>query len=133
MGFGGEAKVWGLAPSSGDNTNGSSGDGGGSQESAVGEWRCKGLLKTGLESKKAGEVWAVALDEEGRYLAGTTADGRINVWDLANHAESDAGNTQGNTEKKAGEVAARKIREFETKGSFGLCIDMVSAASYGHC
>jgi len=37
-------------------------------------------------------------------LASTTYDGRINVWDLV--------------------ADRRKIREYETKGSFGMCIDM---------
>ena len=52
-----------------------------------------------------GEIWAIALSEDGQYLAATSFDGRINVWDnLANGA---------------------KIREFETKGSFGMSIDLV--------
>ena len=47
----------------------------------------------------------MALSEDGHYLAATSFDGRINVWDnLANGA---------------------KIREFETKGSFGMSIDLV--------
>jgi superkiller protein 8 len=58
---------------------------------------------------KAGELWAVALSGEGRYLAGTSADGKIGVWDLLGEGPE-----------------RRKIREYETKGSFGLCIDMVS-------
>ena len=37
-------------------------------------------------------------------MASTTYDGRINVWDLVN--------------------GRNKIREFETKGSFGMCIDL---------
>lgn len=37
-------------------------------------------------------------------MASTTYDGRINVWDLVN--------------------GRKKIREFETKGSFGMCIDL---------
>ncbi len=58
-----------------------------------------------LDGNKAGEIWAIALSEDGQYLAATSMNGRINVWDnLANRA---------------------KIREFETKGSFGLCIDLV--------
>ncbi|KAL6243093.1 Ski complex subunit Rec14 [Rhinocladiella similis] len=54
--------------------------------------------------RKGGHVWAVALSSDGQYLAGTTQDGRVNVWDLNNGKE--------------------KIREFETKGSFGLSVDM---------
>jgi superkiller protein 8 len=58
------------------------------------------------ENNKAGEIWAIALSSDGQYLTSTTHDGRINVWDLA--------------------AADRpKIHQFETKGSFGMCIDMV--------
>ncbi|MCJ1279980.1 superkiller [Puttea exsequens] len=57
-----------------------------------------------VDGNKAGEIWAIALSVDGQYLAATSFDGRINVWDsLANGA---------------------KIREFETKGSFGMCIDL---------
>ncbi|KAF2759438.1 WD40 repeat-like protein [Pseudovirgaria hyperparasitica] len=58
-----------------------------------------------VDSNKAGEIWAVALSEDGSYLASTTYDGRINVWDLK---------TEG----------MPKIREYETKGSFGMCVDL---------
>lgn len=61
------------------------------------------------DHNKAGEVWAIALSENGQYLAGTSFDGCINVWDNV-----------------AGRV---KIREFETKGSFGMAIDLVSYAT----
>ncbi|KAI9872416.1 MAG: hypothetical protein M1830_001637 [Pleopsidium flavum] len=54
----------------------------------------------------AGEAWAIALSQDGQYLASTTYNGRINVWDTFN--------------------SRQKIREFETKGSFGMCIDLVS-------
>jgi superkiller protein 8 len=57
-----------------------------------------------VDGNKAGEIWAIALSEDGQYLASTTYDGRINVWDLHD--------------------GRKKIREFETKGSFGLCIDL---------
>ena len=68
--------------------------------------------KNGKKTKpKVGEIWAVALSEEGRYVAATSYDGRIGVWDLL-------------TEER------RKIRQYETKGSFGLCVDMVR--SYLH-
>lgn len=54
---------------------------------------------------KAAEVWAIALSEDGQYLAGTTQDGHIKVWDL--------------------EAERKQIRDFETKGSFGMCIALV--------
>lgn len=60
-------------------------------------------------SSKPGEAWAVALSEDGTYLATTTNDGRINVWDTV-------------AENKP------KIREYETgspgSGSFGMCVDL---------
>lgn len=62
--------------------------------------------KGGPDGNKAGEIWAIALSADGQYLAATSIDGRINVWD----------NLGGST----------KIREFETKGSFGMAIDLVS-------
>ena len=60
-----------------------------------------------IDGNKAGEVWAIVLSEDGQYLAATSFDGRINVWDnLADGA---------------------KIKEFETKGNFGMSIDLVSS------
>lgn len=58
------------------------------------------------DSLKAGEAWAIALSEDGQYLASTSYNGRINVWDTV--------------------AGGAKIREFETKGSFGMAIDLVS-------
>ena len=55
----------------------------------------------------SGEVWAVALSENGQYLAGVSQDGHIKAWDLSANGE--------------------QIRDYETKGSFGTCLDMVSA------
>ena len=57
------------------------------------------------DGNKAGEIWAVALSEDGQYLASTTFDGRINVWDCL--------------------AGRQKIREYETKGSYGMAIDLV--------
>lgn len=51
------------------------------------------------------KVWAIALSGDGQYLAGVSQDGRVGVWDLS------ADGTQ--------------IRDHETKGSFGTCIDLV--------
>ncbi|KAL2430438.1 Meiotic recombination protein rec14 [Exophiala dermatitidis] len=70
-----------------------------------GIWKEDGEIVSGDGApKKAGEIWAVALSQDGQYLAGTTHDGRVHVWDLAN--------------------GKQKIREFETKGSFGMCVDV---------
>jgi superkiller protein 8 len=68
-----------------------------------GMWKEDGEI---AEAAKAGELWAVTLSAEGRYLAGTTYNGRINVWDL--------------------DEGKKKFREYETKGSFGLSVDLVS-------
>lgn len=69
--------------------------------SESGQWIEEGRIE---DENKAGEIWAIALSGDGHYLASTTYDGRINVWDLAN--------------------GRRKINEFETKGSFGMSIDL---------
>jgi len=51
------------------------------------------------------------MSPEGRYLAATTHDGRVNVYD---------------TSKLQGEVKTpEKVAQFETKGSFGMCVDIV--------
>ncbi|KAI5299896.1 superkiller [Ascosphaera atra] len=49
-----------------------------------------------LVDGKINDVWAITLSAEGQYLAGTTVDGRVKVWDLQNNAE--------------------QIRDLETKG-----------------
>lgn len=87
-GFGGEVKIWSISPDSG-------------------EWVEEGKVVDGTD---AGEVWAIALSEDGGFLASTTYNGRVNVWDLS---------TTGNKGSKG-----KKIRVYETKGSFGMCIDM---------
>lgn len=69
------------------------------------------MLITGLDDVKAGEIWAIALSDDGKYLAGTTYDGRVNVWDTDSLTSSDS--------------TASKIREYETKGSYGMSIDLV--------
>jgi superkiller protein 8 len=71
------------------------------------DWEQKLSMK---DTKKAGEIWAIALSEDGQFLASTTFDGRINVWDLA--------------------AEGKKIQEYETKGSFGLSIDMSRDGKY---
>ncbi|KIW31858.1 uncharacterized protein PV07_03447 [Cladophialophora immunda] len=84
IGFGGDVKIW---------------------KYEEGKWKDDGNIDVGPK-KKTGEIWAVCLSSDGKFAAGTTHDGRINVWDLANG------------------VSREKIREFETKGSFGMSVDM---------
>ncbi|KAK5937715.1 Ski complex subunit Rec14 [Knufia obscura] len=92
VGFGGEAKIWKFSD---------------------GIWKPTGEIPA---AKKAGELWAVALDSEGRFLVGTTYDGRNNVWEL----------TREITNEKTGEekVVANKFAEYETRGGFGLAVDV---------
>ncbi|KAG4027891.1 hypothetical protein MFRU_026g00720 [Monilinia fructicola] len=75
------------------------------------EWSHRGHI---LDGNKAGEIWALALSADGQFLAGTTIDGKIGVWDLSQTSEENAG--------KNG--VGKKFREYETKGSFGLCVDI---------
>ncbi|KAJ5160626.1 uncharacterized protein N7482_007630 [Penicillium canariense] len=49
-------------------------------------------------------AWAIALSADGRYLAGVSQNGRVGVWDLSENGT--------------------QIRDHETKGSFGTCIDL---------
>ncbi|KAL1302124.1 hypothetical protein AAFC00_002558 [Neodothiora populina] len=94
-GFGGEVKVWGL-------------------DEEQQQWSEKGTI---VDDMKSGEIWAIALSQDGRYLAGTTYDGRVNVWDMATLT----------SENKEG---AAKIREFETKGSFGMSVALSSDGEF---
>lgn len=87
-GFRGELKVW--------------------SHGADGQWILKGEIKA--DRKNAGEQWALALSTEGQYLACTTYDGRINVYDTTTISDG----------------RAEKIAQYETKGSFGLAVDLSS-------
>ncbi|SPJ78416.1 related to GTP-binding protein beta subunit-like protein [Fusarium torulosum] len=93
-GFGGEVKVWKV-------------------DNDTGEWSLSGEI-TG-PSSKPGEAWAMALSEDGSYLATTTNDGRVNVWNVLDDKMS-------------------KIREYETgsagSGSFGMSVDLSRDGKY---
>ncbi|KPM44292.1 hypothetical protein AK830_g2252 [Neonectria ditissima] len=93
-GFGGEVKVWAL-------------------DQDTGEWSLSGEI-TG-PSAKPGEAWALALSEDGKYLASTTNDGRVNVWNVSDEGKP-------------------KIREYETgspgSGIFGMCVDLSRDGKY---
>ncbi|RAO65294.1 uncharacterized protein BHQ10_001306 [Talaromyces amestolkiae] len=85
IGFGGEFKIW-------NNNNG--------------EWSEESALSNEI---KEPDTWAICLSEDGRYLAGTTNNGHIKVWDLSN---------------------GEQFRDYETKGAFGACIDMSGDGKY---
>lgn len=71
-----------------------------------GQWIARGEIKA--DKKNAGEHWAIALSPEGQFLACTTHDGQPNVYDTTT----------------LGDGTAKKISQYETKGSFGLSIDI---------
>ena len=105
VGFGGEVKIWRIQDQQWNESRKIVG------ASSLSTWparerECEAYNI--VDGNKAGEIWAVALSDDGQYLAATSFDGRINVWD--NLADG------------------RKIREFETKGSFGMSIDLVMLA-----
>jgi superkiller protein 8 len=88
VGFGGEIKVWTRNT---DNNN---------------EWALDWELPPS-KGNGGGDVWAVALSADEGYLACTTSDGRIQVWDIA---------------------AREKIQTYETGarggGSFAMAVDL---------
>lgn len=85
VGFGGEIKIW---------KNESSNDQAGWSLS----FEIPPSKKGSGSSSSNGDVWAIALSADENYLAATTSDGRIHVWDLA---------------------AREKIQSYETGASSG--------------
>ncbi|KAL6706108.1 Ski complex subunit Rec14 [Coniothyrium glycines] len=59
-----------------------------------------------VDQNKPGDIWAIAVSADGQYLASSSINGKVNVWSL-NQSEG-----------------MPRIREYETKGSFGLCVDL---------
>lgn len=140
-GFGGEVRLWCLRGDTGEWAP----LGGGVLVPRADAARGKEKKDVGgappQAAKGAADVWAVALSADGRYLAGTTHDGRIGVWDLGTDrsavaalaASASLGGGKGG-KGAASAVAAdvpppEKIREYTTVGgsgggSFGLCIDL---------
>jgi superkiller protein 8 len=88
VGFGGEIKVWSLTKNDSQN-----------------EWTLQWELPP--TKPNGGDVWAVALSADEGYLACTTSDGRIHVWDVN---------------------AREKIQTYETGarggGSFAMAVDL---------
>jgi superkiller protein 8 len=97
-GFGGEVRIWRQA------------DGG---------WEAAGRVRESVarkgEKSPAGELWALALTRDGRYLAASAYDGRVRIWDMKT----------GEAEGK-GVWEPDVVREYNTRGSFGMCVALVS-------
>lgn len=89
VGFGGDIKIWRRNPDSGDFAL---------------DYE---ITPADAKSKGAGDVWAVALSTDENYMASTTHDGKVHVWDIA---------------------AKSLVQTYETggngQGSFGLCVDL---------
>ncbi|KAM5449798.1 Ski complex subunit Rec14 [Microsporum canis] len=83
VGFGGEVKLWHYKD---------------------GMWNEEYKADFVEDNREIKDIWAVVLSADARYLAGTTHDGCIKVWDLQNNLE--------------------EAWNLETRGSFGMCIDM---------
>lgn len=82
VGFGGEIKIWKKD----------------SPQSEQAGWSLNFEIPVSKSSGNNGDVWAVALSADENYLAATTSDGRIHVWDLG---------------------AREKIQSYETGASSG--------------
>ncbi|KAK1065601.1 Ski complex subunit Rec14 [Friedmanniomyces endolithicus] len=80
--------------------------------SALGHWSSAGEVVA--EEKKAGEHRALALSEDGQYLACTTNDGRIDIYD---------------TRTISAEGATHWVTHFETQGSCGMSVDVSADGS----
>ncbi|KAF2720774.1 WD40 repeat-like protein [Polychaeton citri CBS 116435] len=89
-GFGGEVKLWSL-------------------DAESGVWTAKGELVP--EDRKNTDTWALALTESGQYMACTSHDGRIRVYDVSSIAPTN-------------DAPTALITTYETKGSFALAIDI---------
>ncbi|KAK5163737.1 Ski complex subunit Rec14 [Saxophila tyrrhenica] len=99
-GFGGEVRVWQLSV---DESNGEE------------TWTKRGDIlppktKKERDASDSGESWALALSENGQYLAASTHDGRLNVYDTTTFSPSN--------------TTPERITQYETKGSFALSVDL---------
>ena len=105
-GFGGEVRVWECDDSGEWNKKGD----------VVGELHtppslCRGrsrLTEDVAETKTS--HWALALNESGQYLAATTHDGRIDVYDTTTLSQNQS--------------PTPTFTSYETKGSFALSVDI---------
>jgi superkiller protein 8 len=115
-GFGGEVKIWQQEPDSklwvqagriresvlGPQKNGTNGaNGSGNKEGGM-----------------AGELWALAMTRDGRYLAASSYDGRVRVWDMLTGTRDGTGKGKTDWEPEV-------VRDYETRGNFGMSVALV--------
>jgi len=112
VGFGGEVKVWEIESEGGLWHARGTVVGETDRADLIHTWNSLADLLHYVGEKGAGEHWAVALNEDGRYLAATTHDGRINVYDTSTISST------------ATEIPTTKIASYTTKGSFGMALDI---------
>jgi len=72
------------------------------------QWRQAGII--GANNSNS-ELWALAMTADAKYLAASAYDGKVHIWDLEDGKDD----------------SWQKYREYETKGSFGMCVAMVSS------
>jgi superkiller protein 8 len=60
-----------------------------------------------------GTYWAPALSSDGQFLALTTLDGRVDVYDTASISP-----------RTDSSSPTERLTQYETKGSFGMCVDI---------
>lgn len=85
----------------------------GAQEGgSAGAWNLRGDMTPSPKDKKNNEIWALALSENGQYLAITTHSGSINVFDTISFSPSEPS------------APPQQIAAYETKNSFAYAVDI---------
>jgi superkiller protein 8 len=124
-GFGGEVLIWKQA----EGESGGSGEwelAGRIKESLPGARKAKAVAgsdggETGVKTSGVGELWSLAMTANGRYLAASSYDGKLRVWDML--TGEDREEKQGKNTIKIREPEV--VREYDTRGSFGMCVAIV--------
>ncbi|KAK3489771.1 WD40 repeat-like protein [Neurospora crassa] len=98
VGFGGDTKVWHRNPE-------------------TDQWSLYWTLPTPDNKKEKGDVWAVALSADEGYLAATTSDGRIHVWDVLGKAKIQTYETGASAGGGGGQDSVGT-------GSFAMAVDL---------
>ncbi|KAL9084221.1 MAG: hypothetical protein Q9159_005344 [Coniocarpon cinnabarinum] len=119
-GFGGEVKIWRSEPPSEPLPDEAL-----NSERPV--WQAAGEVTAGIVTKgkkrNPGSCWAVAVSSSGRFLAGTTMDGKLRIWDLAPSSANMLSESENESREDSFTGDAALVHEFETRGGFGMGVD----------